>query len=57
MDCLLAIEKVYLSLMDKFDNDKVSVLKHYKGIKSQKNMYLVNEVLRLEKKIFNLINF
>lgn len=54
---LLAIEKVYLSLMDKFDNDKVSVLKHYKGIKSQKNMYLVNEVLRLEKKILNLINF
>lgn len=54
---LLAIEKVYLSLMDKFDNDKVSVLKHYKGIKSQKNMYLVHNVLELEKKILILINF
>ena len=54
---LLAIEKVYLSLMDKFDNDKVSVLKHYKGIKSDSNIYLVHNVLELEKKIVNLINF
>lgn len=54
---LLAIEKVYLSLMDKYNNDKISTLRHYKGIKSQKNMYLVHEVLRLEKKILNLINF
>lgn len=54
---LLAIEKVYLSLMDKFDNDKVSVLKHYKGIKSDSNIYLVHNVLELEKKILNLINF
>ena len=54
---LLAIEKVYLSLMNKFDNDKVSVLKHYKGIKSNSNMYLVHNVLELEKKILDLINF
>ena len=54
---LLAIEKVYLSLMNKFDNDKVSVLKHYKGIKSNSNIYLVHNVLELEKKILDLINF
>ena len=54
---LLAIEKVYLSLMDKFANDKVSVLKHYKGIKSDSNIYLVHNVLELEKKIVNLIYF
>ena len=54
---LLAIEKVYLSLMNKFDNDKVSVLKHYKGIKSNSNIYLVHNVLELEKKILDLKGF
>lgn len=55
INSLKACEIVYTELLEKFES-KRKALRYYKGIVSENNNYLVDNVLKIEEKLLDSFN-